>query len=119
MKYSNTKIPMFFPLIAIAVIILVYKKFVCLQTDNFHFEVTPSKTCQGGKYMVSSADPEQKAYCNKLFSTPEGLAEYSKYNCTTPGFNGAPLHFEYTSLSDDKWENQSCKNRSLQGPVPL
>lgn len=121
MKYSNTKATMvFFPFLSLLLLILVYKygKVAYLQTDNFHFEVTPEKLCQGFPYMQTS-DPQLFSVCSKLLSTPKGNAEFAKYNCTESGFGGAPVHFEFTPLSNDKWENERCDNISFQGPIPL
>ena len=55
--------------------------------DNFHFELTPQKKCDGGKYMYTS-DPEKQKLCASF--TPD---ELSMYECS-PGFHGRPVWFE-------------------------
>lgn len=69
--------------------------------DDFHFELTPEKQCTGGSYMYSS-DPIRKKFCSQF--SPNDIANYSCCN----GFHGAPVHWERTNMSDDKWENKMC-----------
>ena len=69
--------------------------------DSFTFEVTPEKKCCGGLYMLQN-DPEATEYCKNL---PKEVLDY--YCCGT-GFNGAPVHYEYTPESNSKWENKRC-----------
>jgi hypothetical protein len=57
---------------------------------------------------MQSSDPKLFEYCSKLLSTPEGVKDFDTYNCSTPGFIGAPLHFEYTPESNAKWDNERC-----------
>jgi hypothetical protein len=71
------------------------------QKDNFRFELTPEKHCDGGPYMYSS-DPVKKAYCSQF--TPSQLAEYQ----CCKGFHGRPVHWNRTDMSDSKWENKMC-----------
>ena len=75
--------------------------------DNFNFEVTPEKLCQGGPYMYSS-NPEKLKYCQSL--SPDS---YFRYNCPC-GFSGRPAVFQYTPLSDDKWQNTIVCNPSKE-----
>lgn len=65
------------------------------------FEVTPSKKCEGGPYTYSSNDEIQKI-CSDISQD-----EINKVSCQ-PGYNGRPIHFEFTPLSDDKWTNKRC-----------
>lgn len=71
------------------------------QKDNFHFEVSPYKLCGGGPYMRSS-DPKLQKLCNSI---PE--EDIAKANCCR-GFNGRPLGFVRTPMSDGNWENRMC-----------
>lgn len=73
--------------------------------DDFFFEVTPEKLCDGGPYMYSS-NPEKAKYCSTL--TPQ---QYSAFNCPCGMYHGRPVHYEYTPMSNDKWENgYDCQN---------
>ena len=89
----------------------VSKLQTCNSGENFHFEVTKPKLCQGGAYMYSSGDPELKQYCDNLLSTKDGLADYSSVNCGL-GYEGRPVHFERTPMSDAKWENPMAKENT-------
>ena len=51
--------------------------------DNFHFELSPDKACEGGAYMFSS-NPEMAKYCSQF--SPE---ERAGFQCAH-GFVGAP-----------------------------
>ena len=69
-----------------------------MMKEPFFFEVTPEKKCRGGAYMRQS-DTELQNYCNSL-----SQQQKSFYNCGKM-YNGEPVHFEYTPLSNDYWEN--------------
>ena len=75
--------------------------------EQFLFEVSKPKQCQGGPYM-RQGNPELDAYCNQLLSTPEGRREYSQMNCTQPGFVGRPVTFNRAPMSDALWKNTTC-----------
>lgn len=66
------------------------------------FQVSPPKLCDGGAYMVSSADPAIKQYCDSL-----NQDQLDQVACNG-GFVGRPVNFKYTPMSDDKWENHMC-----------
>ena len=70
--------------------------------DNFHFELTPEKHCEGGAYMLSSASPEKKKFCAQFTN------EEKKYFSCPNGFDGRPVHWERTSMSNDQWRNEMC-----------
>jgi hypothetical protein len=72
-----------------------------VEKEQFHFEVTPQKRCNNWDYLTTS-DPELRAYCQGLSS-----AEISQYVCPA-GYNGAPVHFEYTPETDAEYRNQRC-----------
>ena len=81
--------------------------------DNFHFELTPIKKCQGGPYMYSS-DPERQKLCSHF-----NKKEYCQYNCGR-GFIGAPVHWERSSESDSNWSNSEMTiNDSYDYPQVL
>jgi hypothetical protein len=69
--------------------------------DNFYFELTPEKHCEGGSYLYSS-DPVKKKFCSQF-----SKSDIANYSCCN-GFHGAPVHWERTSMSDDKWNNKMC-----------
>lgn len=81
--------------------------------DNFYFELTPEKHCEGGAYMHSSAPEAQKAFCSQF--TPQQDREF-----TCPrGFHGRPVHWERTSMSDDEWQNKMCNKINYSDPQVL
>ena len=82
--------------------------------DNFHFELTPEKHCDGGSYMWSS-DPEKAALCSKF-----SKADLGRYDCPT-GFIGRPIWRQGAGnipLSDDNWQNTTCKQIGDNLPDP-
>lgn len=87
------------------ILIVIYKSIsLCDSCDTFTlskgFTVTPEKLCEGGEYMRTSAPKEIQEMC----------AKYGNKSCIdcSPGFHGQPVHFEYTPMSDDNWQNQMC-----------
>jgi len=80
--------------------------------DNFTFEVSEQKKCQGGPYMYSS-DPELTEKCSKYSNE-----ELAQYNCPS-GYNGRPVHFDYTPMSDSLWENKMCDSVNYDTPCVL
>jgi hypothetical protein len=97
-KINNNITMLLFGLLLSGIIFLLRK----YQTkDNFFFELTPEKHCEGGSYMYSSS-PEKQKFCSQF--TPKDI----KYYSCTKGFHGAPVHWERTDMSDSKWENKMC-----------
>jgi len=84
-------------------ILLLAVIYICKRqkSENFHFEVSPDKLCGGGSYMRSS-DPKLQRLCESI--PKEDIA---RANCS-PGFNGSPLQFVRTPMSDGNWENRMC-----------
>jgi hypothetical protein len=80
--------------------------------DNFTFELTPEKRCEGGPYMYSD-DPEKLAFCSQF--SPEDM---SRFSCGV-GFHGAPVTFKRDDMSDSKWENHMCDNWEAVGDAVL
>ena len=97
--------------ISVSVLLLVLYKFAKIGqcNESFHFEVTPEKLCRGGPYMISSASKEVQDMCGKIWSTPEGREKLKKVDCEGGIYNGSPVDFEFTHMSNDKWENEMCK----------
>jgi hypothetical protein len=94
-----------------------WKGNLCEEPENFTFEVTPAKLCQGGEYMHQSNPRREK--CENLLSTPEGRKEYAEYDCLNPALIGRPVHFEYTPLSNDMWQNERCEGSLVGTPRVL
>lgn len=94
--------------LATIVLLVVYKVGNVAECgEEFLFEVSKPKQCQGGWYMRQGEEnKELNEYCKKLMSTPEGRREYSQMNCTLPGFVGRPVTFNRTPMSDALWENK-------------
>jgi len=69
--------------------------------------ITPEKLCQMpylSNYKESCAgDPWASAGCENFT-----LDQMQEYNCMTPGFNGRPVHFEYSVESGADWKNARC-----------
>ena len=96
-------------LIIVVILIILYKSIsVCECSDSFTlskgFEVTPEKLCDGGDYMLSSAPKEVQEMCAKLDKNR------SSVSCKR-GFVGRPVHFEYSAMSNDKWQNTLCDDQ--------
>jgi hypothetical protein len=111
------------------------------------FEVTPAKKCSMGCYMTQSG-PNHDLCCGKngMWNTKKGRAEIAKYTCLNgacgeadgmippgaplgeeplPGnpwgvgqYNGMPLHFERTPMSNYLWKNEMCNPPILQKNHP-
>lgn len=108
-KISNSSSMAIMSILATILLLLVYKfaNVSSYSKDSFLFEVSGPKQCEGGPYMISSASPELQDYCKKLWSTTEGISKYNSMNCSK-GFEGRPVHFDYTPESNDKWKNERC-----------
>jgi len=96
-----------FILIVVGTLILVFTRKSDTEKYEYNlengFETTPQKICSAGKYMLSSAPDSVKDECSKY--SDDELAEY---DCTTCGFNGQPVYFERTPMSNDEWKNEMC-----------
>ena len=96
-------------IIVLSVMILI-PLFFADSKDDFHFELTPQKYCDGGEYLYSS-DPERKQFCSQF--SKEDLARYS----CGPGYGGGrPVWREGAGNqppeSDANWKNTRCDNIS-------
>lgn len=96
-----------------SVVVELFFELVKCTKDNFIFEVTPEKKCDGGPYMYSS-DPERQKLCASF-----SKADLSKYECTPGLYNGRPVWRRGTfamtdnsigngTLSNANWANTSC-----------
>ena len=80
-----------------------------LQTKEGFWDVSEAAMCKGGPFFWQG-DSHTSKRCKELASTPEGRVAISGYNCPI-GYTGQPtLPFQYTPLSDDKWENERCED---------
>jgi len=113
-KYkTNINIVMLAGALVFGIILFGLMYVVNTNIDNFHFELTPIKKCQGGPYMYSS-DPERQKLCAHF--SPK---EYCQYNCGR-GFVGAPVHWNRSSESDSNWSNSEMTiNDSYDYPQVL
>ena len=109
--------------ISFVISILLYVIFkLSKNTENFEFELTPEKTCDGGAYLHQS-----NKMCQKLWNTPEGRRDLANYNCIngycngSQGlYNGRPLNMGYRQdLSNDKWENELATYPILESDSPM
>jgi len=69
--------------------------------DNFSFQVDGPRRCDGGPYMW---DKKLAKYCSQF--TPEQI---EKANCLGGLYNGKPIGFSYSSLSNENWKNTSTE----------
>ena len=69
-------------------------------TDGFLYEAPLWTKCEGGPYMYSSS-PELQEKCKNV--------DMSKYRCSK-GYQGQPINFQRTPISNDHWENEMCSN---------
>ena len=104
-----------------AIIVLLVLHLLKLK-ENFHFEVSPYKKCAGGPYMYSS-DPELKAFCDSIPQSQLDQAFCNNgvnngWDRKSHGFIGMPVHFDYTPMSDDKWENHMCDDQLSNNAIP-
>lgn len=70
--------------------------------DNFHFEVTPEKMCDGGSYMYSS-DPQKQKLCGQF-----SKADLAKYECPGGLDNGRPVWWNRSNDTNTEWKNTMC-----------
>lgn len=54
-----------------------------------------------------SSNPYMKAMCDSM--DPECM---SCKECTRAGYNGKPVQFEYSSLSNGCWDNAMCNTKT-------
>ena len=117
-KFKGILLEIFAPLVVslfvTLILVLTYKfaKIANVQSDGFHFEVSPGKRCRGYPYMQSS-NPELLEECGKI------LSKGKKMPSCDGMYVGRPYSFEYTPESNDQWKNERCKSRHVMGPTGL
>lgn len=105
-KVDKDLMSVFGAFVTTIILLIIYKSIsVCESSDQFSlsdgFRVTPEKLCDGGEYMLTSAPKEVQEMCAKLANRRGDVS------CNT-GFHGRPVHFEYSAMSDDNWQNTLC-----------
>jgi hypothetical protein len=98
-------------------VVVSYPVLLDLSKDDFHFELTPEKHCEGGPYMWTS-DPEKQKFCSKFTK-----ADMARYECGV-GFHGAPIWRggagNQPPESNSNWKNERCSDvNSDNGPQVL
>lgn len=71
------------------------------QYTNPLFSPCIAKRCSGGPYMMTG-NPHLQEICQNIPNYKLAQIACGK------AFNGKPVHFDYTPLSDWKWENERC-----------
>ena len=92
-------------------IVLTYRVYTKTHNidENYRLlEISPAKKCSLGPYTWGSPDSELYKFC----SNPETIKETQYLECQQPGFYGAPVHWDYTPESDDKWSNRRCSKKA-------
>ncbi|MCH9717912.1 MAG: hypothetical protein K0U52_12660 [Gammaproteobacteria bacterium] len=88
------------------------------------FQVTPEKRCEDPylkNFPCATQRPPHLAPSQPSNRAPAPLGvddvdchrftkeQLATYNCMRPGFNGRPVHFTYSRLSDDNWcSSETC-----------
>lgn len=118
LKLSSTISLLISSVIGAMFLFLIYKlaKVSTCKGERFHFELPLSKKCQGFPYMQSS-DPKLSQQCAEMLSTAQGRHDYAQVNCGT-GFNGRPVKFDRTAMSNHMWENELCNPPHAQYNSP-
>lgn len=75
------------------------------QYDNPLFAPCIGKRCAGGPYMFTG-DPYMQAMCASMDQDCLSCKE-----CTRAGYNGKPVQFEYSALSNGCWGNSQCNTK--------
>lgn len=89
--------------------IVIFNIVLKVSTDNFMFQLTPEKKCDGGPYMYSS-DPARQALCSKF-----SQEQLSRYECPGGLYNGRPVWWDGATngtLSNANWQNDTCNQIS-------
>ena len=123
-------------------VVVVVGVITLKRKDNFHFEVTPAKKCSLGPYMTQSGPNHD--LCKSMWNSAKGREQIAKYTCLNgqcagadgmappgkyvnpaPGnpfgtglYNGMPLHFKRTPMSNALWQNEMCSPPILQKNHP-
>jgi hypothetical protein len=73
--------------------------------DQPMLKITPEKLCQMPHLTdyECAGEPWENLQCEQF-----SMQQLQMYNCMTPGFNGRPVHFEYSPESGPDWKNARC-----------
>lgn len=97
----------FVKLLLIVTVVLSFPNLLNLSKDDFLFELTPEKHCEGGPYMWSSS-PEKQKFCSQFSKD-----DMARYECPN-GFVGAPIWRggvgNQPPESNDQWKNTRCSS---------
>jgi len=105
-------------LVATAALFGIYKGTgVNVQKDNFHFDLTLAKKCEGYPYMTQGGPQHEE--CKKYMETEQGKLNYMRYNCRGGLYNGRPLYLYTTPMSNANWQNEMCNCQMGGGPEVL
>lgn len=91
--------------VSVAAIIETTKK-----KEGFHFEA-PLARCRNGSYTWGAKGSELRNYCESI---PPSIL--NSQQCGV-GFQGKPIHWERSSLSNDKWENDVCDDKKVYNGI--
>ena len=100
-----------FKVFIIFIILIVFNLALETSKDNFIFQLTPEKKCDGGPYMYSS-DPERKELCSKFSEQ-----DLSKYECPAGLYHGRPVWWNGATngtLSNADWKNDTCNQDNIE-----
>lgn len=113
----NDKLNPYYVLIVTCVLFSLYLMLIysgnnfSSQKDDFLFELTPAKICDGGAYMATSG--WRRDFCNKYMNTKEGQKDYSMFN-SSGGFVGRPLNNKkFNGYNGPGYKEGDCKTEKL------
>lgn len=72
------------------------------------WDVSAGAQCKGGNWYNWQGDDPTSKMCRELAKTKEGRYQIASHSCPK-GYEGTPkIPFEYTPLSNDRWQNERC-----------
>jgi len=77
------------------------------KTEDFRFELSPYKKCQGELYELT---PQSALY--KECTDPTTVAVLNQMSCPKSMTRGIKPQFQYTPLSNAEWKNTRCDPKS-------
>lgn len=100
-------------LVVVFTVIICFNVLLSNIKDNFFFQLTPEKQCDGGPYMYSS-NPEKQKLCAQF-----SAKDLSRYSCGGGEFHGRPVWYDYTAESNANWKNDRCSSMTYDDPQVL
>ena len=79
---------------------VIFRDLLCTVDSYSILDITPEKQCDDPFFYQS--DPVKQKFCSQF--SPSQLG---RYRCP-PGYYGAPITWERTSMSDDCYNNHMC-----------